>query len=196
MSVRTRARTFTVVAILAAGALGLIGSTQTWALAALADGDVEVPGATAVPVLQPLMLTALALGLVLTLVGRALRYVLGALAVAVAAAVAALTAPLIGRPPASAVAPAVTERTGLAGEEAIAEVVLSTASTAWPAVTLVCAVVIGFAGVAVLVTAHRWTRGGRRYDGAAAAATRASDAGPLDAIDSWDDLSRGDDPTR
>lgn len=194
MSLRTRARPLTVVAILASGALGLIGSTQTWAVATLADGALEVPGAVAVPVLQPLMLTALALGLVLALVGRALRYLLGALAVAVGAAVAALSAPLIATPPASALAPAVTERTGLAGDAAVAEVVLDTAATAWPLVTVIAALVVALAGIAVLATAHAWTRGGRRYD-ATAAAARSDPARPLDAIDSWDDLSRGDDPT-
>lgn len=195
MSLRTRARPLTVVAILAAGAIGLIGSTQTWVVATLADGALPVSGAVAVPVLQPLMLTALALGLVLTLVGRVLRYVLGALAVVVAGSVVALSAPMLGTPPLSAVAPAVTERTGLAGAEAVAGVVQELAATPWPLVTLVAAVVLGLAGLAVLATAHLWIRGGRRYDAASEAAPRAEDT-TLDAVDSWDDLSRGDDPTR
>ncbi|MER7795815.1 Trp biosynthesis-associated membrane protein [Microbacterium sp. NPDC096154] len=205
MSVRTRARSLTVVAILAAGGVGLIGSTQTWAVARLVDSDVPVSGASAVPVLQPLMLTALALGLVLTLVGRVLRYVLGALAIVVAAVLVLLTWPLLATPPASAVAPTVTERTGLAGAEAVRGVVVEIAATPWPLVSLVAAVVIGLAGVAVLGTAHAWSRGGRRYSaaashpaasGAAGAESGPADAAPLDAVDSWDDLSRGDDPTR
>lgn len=195
MSLRTRAKSLTVVAILAAGAVGLIGSTQTWAVARLADAELAVSGATAVPVLQPLTLTALALGLVLTLVGRALRYVLGALAVVVAAGLVFLSAPMLGAPPLSAVAPAVTERTGLAGAEAIAGVVQDVTATAWPLVTLIAAILIGLAGLAALTTGHLWVRGGRRYDAAADGAAR-DDATPLDAIDSWDDLSRGDDPTR
>lgn len=195
MSARGRTRTIAVVAILAAGALGLIGSTQTWAVATLAEGDLAVPGTTAAPVLPPLMLTALALGLVLTLVGRPLRYALGLVAVAVGVAAAALAAPMIARPAASAVAPAVTERTGLAGEDAVAEAVLGTAATMWPLVTLIAAVVIGAAGLMVLATAHGWTRGGRRYDGSGSA-PRSAPGGPLDALDSWDELSRGDDPTR
>ncbi|GAA1738209.1 Trp biosynthesis-associated membrane protein [Microbacterium paludicola] len=195
MSLRTRARPLTVVAILAAGAIGLIGSTQTWAVARLADGELPVSGSIAVPVLQPLMLTALALGLVLTLVGRVLRYVLGALAVVVAGAVIALSAPMLVAPPLSAVAPAVTERTGLAGTEAVAGVVYDVAATPWPLVTIVAAVVLGLAGLAVLATAHQWTRGGRRYAATAEPVARTEDT-TLDAVDSWDDLSRGDDPTR
>lgn len=194
MSLRTRARSLTVVAILAAGAVALIGSTQTWAVAALPDDSLPVPGSTAVPVLQPLTLTVLALGLVLTLVGRVLRYVLAVLGIAAAAAIGALAAPLLGTPPVSAVAPAVTERTGLAGTEAVADVVGGISVTPWPLVTLVCAVVVGIAGLIVLATAHRWTRGGRRYTASGSASRPAT--GPLDAVDSWDDLSRGDDPTR
>ncbi|WP_309068929.1 Trp biosynthesis-associated membrane protein [Microbacterium sp.] len=195
MSLRTRAKSLTVVAILAAGAVALIGSTQTWAVARLAEGALPVPGATAVPVLQPLALTTLALGLVLTLVGRALRYVLGGLAVVVATGLAFLSARMVVAPPLTAVAPAVTERTGLAGAEAIAGVVRDVTATPWPLVTLIAAILIGLAGIAVLATAHLWARGGRRF-GAATDSTARDDAAPLDAIDSWDDLSRGDDPTR
>ena len=188
-----RLRSLTVVALIAAGGLGLIGSTQTWVVASLADGDLPVTGSAAVPVLQPLMLTALALGLVLTLVGKVLRYVLGALAVALGIGVAALVTPIAIAPPVSAVAPAVTARTGITGSEGIAALVLGTSSTPWPVITIVVALLIAAAGVAVLLTAHRWTRGGRRY----ATDTRATRdaAAPLDAVDSWDDLSRGDDPT-
>lgn len=194
MTSRTRARSLTVVAILAAGAVALIGSTQTWAVAALPDGPLPAPGSIAVPVLQPLALTVLALGLVLTLVGRALRYALGVLAIAAAAAIGALTVPMLVDPPVSAVAPVVTERTGLAGLEAIAGVVRDVTATPWPAVTLACAIVVAVAGAVVLVTAHRWTQGGRRYSAAEQAPRSAT--GPLDSVHSWDDLSRGDDPTR
>ena len=189
-----RLRSLTVVALIAAGALGLIGSTQTWIIARLADGDLPVPGSTAVPVLQPLMLTALALGLVLTLVGRVLRYVLGVIAIAlgIGIGVGVLTAPILYGVPASAVAPAVTEHTGITGE-AVSALVESATATAWPVVTLIAALVIVGAGVVVLLTAHRWTRAGRRY--ATAPAAPRDEAAPLDAVDSWDDLSRGGDPT-
>jgi disulfide bond formation protein DsbB len=194
MSLRTRARSLAVVTILGSGALGLIGSTQTWVVATLADGELPVPGSSAVPVLQPLMLTSLALGLVLTLVGRVLRYALGALAILVGGAVAALSLPMLTDPPLSSVAPAVTEHTGLAGAEAVASVVLGVAATPWPLVTLIAAIVILAAGIAVLATAHAWARGGRRYATAAQPAAR-DEAASLDAVDSWDELSRGDDPT-
>jgi uncharacterized membrane protein (TIGR02234 family) len=190
--VSARLRSLTVVALISAGALGLIGSTQTWIVARLADGDLPVPGATALPVLQPLMLTALALGLVLTLVGRVLRYVLGALAVALGLGVAAMTAPIVLETPIGAVARAVTERTGITGET-VSALVEGTSTTAWPVVTLLAAALMLAAGVVVLLTGHRWTRGGRRY--ATAPDAPRDHSAPLDAVDSWDHLSRGDDPT-
>lgn len=188
-----RLRSLTVVALIAAGALGLIGSTQTWIVAVLADDALAVPGGTAVPVLQPLMLTVLALGLVLTLVGRVLRYVFGALAVVLGACVAVLVTPLLVAPPISAVAPVVTEKTGITGHAAVGELVVAMNVTPWVPVTLAVAVLIIAAGIAVLLTAHRWVRGGRRY--ATEAARPRDESAPLDAVDSWDDLSRGDDPT-
>ncbi|GGH35829.1 Trp biosynthesis-associated membrane protein [Microbacterium album] len=195
MSLRSRARSLSVVAILAAGGTGLIGSTQTWLVAHVAQEELAVPGASAVPVLQPLMLTALALGLVLSLVGPVLRHVLGALAVLLGAVVAWLVAPVAVAPGVTAVASAVTERTGIAGE-GIADLVGRIDATPWPWVTLAASVILVGAGGFVLATARAWPRSGRRYDTDRASAAPAAASGPLDAVDSWDELSRGDDPTR
>ncbi len=60
-----RARSTAVLAMLAAGALGVIASTQTWIDVTLDDGaqqTLAVAGADALPVLTPLSLAALALG--------------------------------------------------------------------------------------------------------------------------------------
>ena len=190
-----RARLLAVVATLLGGALGLISSTQTWVHVALTDGaaaDIAVAGADAIPVLAPLSLAVLALGLALSIVGLALRYAFGALSVLAGAALVWLSLSVLLGPPQSAVAPAVTETTGITGA-AVAGLIADTAVTAWPLVALVGFVLLTAAGVFVLVTAARWQRGGRKYE--AARAARRAATGPLDAIDSWDDLSRGDDPT-
>jgi uncharacterized membrane protein (TIGR02234 family) len=202
-----RARLLAVVAILLPGAVGLISSTQTWvhvALRGATAADLTVAGADAVPVLAPLSLAVLALGLALSIVGVVLRYVFGALSVIAGVALAWLAVAVLAGPPLPAYAPTVTEATGLTGAGAVADLVAATSLTAWPAVALGGAVVLAAAGVYVLVTARGWSRGGRRYEAAAAPATAHGDAPggtahdpgrPLDAIDSWDDLSRGDDPT-
>lgn len=192
-----RARLIAVVAILLGGALGLISSTQTWVHVALADGgaaDLTVAGAAAIPVLAPLSLAILALGLALSIVGTVLRYAFGAISILAGGALVWLSAAVILGPPVGAVAPAVTQATGIAGGPAVAALISGTTVTAWPAIALAAFVIVTAAGVFVIVTAARWRRGGRKYE-ASRASRRASGAGPLDAIDSWDDLSRGDDPT-
>jgi uncharacterized membrane protein (TIGR02234 family) len=193
-----RARSTSVLATLVAGAAGVITSTQTWVHLSLAGGatsDVAVAGATIVPVLAPLSLAVLALGAALSIVGRVLRLVFGALTVVIAVVLATLITPLLFGVPASAVAPSVTEVTGIAGDAAVGDLIASMATTVWPFVAAVAVVLLAAAGVFVVVTGTRWPTGGRKYEAAARRAARRTADGPLDAVDSWDDLSRGDDPT-
>lgn len=192
-----RARSMAVLAMLAAGAIGVIASTQTWIDVTLDDGaqqTLAVAGADALPVLTPLSLAALALGAALSIVGPVLRYLFGVLGILIAALVGVGTAQLLFATPVSATAAAVTEATGISGTDAVASLVSDLSLTPWPAVTLVAQVVLAAAAVFTLVTARRWASGAsRRYRTATEA---GADTGrPHDAIDSWDDLSRGDDPT-
>lgn len=199
MSGVRRARTISVCAVLAAGAIGIISSTQTWLTVELTDGAAEplaVAGADAVAVLAPLSLTALALGAVLTLVGRALRYLLGVIVLALAVALGLLTIPVAVSHPLTAASATVTEATGIAGEDAVADLVAGVGITLWPAVTVGACALLLAAGVFILATAATWPRTGRRYRTTAAAGGTEEPEAPRDSIDSWDDLSRGDDPTR
>jgi uncharacterized membrane protein (TIGR02234 family) len=192
-----RARLICVVVIVLTGAVGLISSTQTWFEVTLtAGGDaLAVPGAEAIPVLAPLCLAVLALGAALTIVGTVLRYILGGLTVLAGAALLWLTAPVAAAAPVSAVASAVTTATGIAGLESVSQLIASITATPWPAVTVSSSAVLALAGILTLATAHAWRRTGRRFATDAAHEARTPDE-PLDAVDSWDDLSRGDDPTR
>jgi len=192
-----RARSTAVLGMLAAGALGVIASTQTWIDVTLNDGaqqSLAVPGSNALPVLTPLSLAALALGAALSIAGPVLRYVFGVLGVAIAAVIGIATAQVLIARPVSATAATVTEATGISGLDAVADLVAGLSLTPWPAVTLVAQLLLALASVYTLVTARRWKSGaGRKYrtaDGAPDGTSR-----PHDAIDSWDDLSRGDDPT-
>lgn len=202
--VARRSRMLAVVVAALCGAVGVISSTQTWLTVVLRDGAqeaLEVPGASAIPVLAPLSLAALALGAALSIVGLVLRYVFGTLAILIAGVLAWLTVPVVFAPPVAAVAAVVTGSTGIAGEASVAALVAGIGTTPWPAVTLVVWVVLFVTGVFVLATAHTWPRSGRRYrtDDAAAssapAGSRPHDAAGSRAIDDWDDLSRGQDPT-
>lgn len=193
-----RARFLTVVSTLLAGAIGVIGSTQTWISVTLADGATEpllVAGAAAVPLLTPLSLAALALGAAVSITGVVLRYVFGALGIAIGVILGVLSAQVAVAPPVSAVASTVTAATGIGGADAVADLVASTSATPWPVFTLLAQIVLVAAGVFALVTARRWRGSADRRYRPSPATAGASGSRPHDAIDSWDDLSRGDDPT-
>ena len=199
-----RARLLCVVAILAVGAIGVISSTQTWLVVDLDDGassDLLVAGAAAVPVLAPLSLATLALGAALSIVGLVLRLAFGVLTLLLAGSLGLLCGQVAFAAPVWATASTVTAATGITGDAAVAALVAAVTTTPWPAVTVVASVVLLAAGVFVLATGVGWRGSGRRYR-ADAASPAGADAGaaaapsrPHDAIDSWDDLSRGSDPT-
>lgn len=193
-----RARMLSVLAIILGGAIAIISSTQTWLEVTVSAGATEplpVPGASALSLLAPLSLAALALGLALTVVGRALRFVFGALAAVIGGTLLFGGARLGLQHPLDAVASVVTDATGLSGSAAVADLVVGIVGTAWPFVAAVAGLLILFGGLLVLGTAHRWRTGGRRYLRETAHEQIASGSRPHDAIDSWDDLSHGDDPT-
>lgn len=215
---KRRQRSTAVLATLFAGALALIASTQTWFTVVLDDGSataLAVPGADAVAVLAPLSLAILAAGAALSIAGRILASILAVVAAASGVVLLIVTVPLLFGDTLGAVASTVTEATGLAGRDAVADLVADTSATAWPVLGALGAAVAVLAGVFVLATARRWTGTGRRYrstsetgvdagrsSSAHASATddrHESGGRPVrerDAIDDWDDLSHGQDPTR
>lgn len=194
-----RARFAAVVSLVLSGAVVVISSTQTWLTVVLDDGAehaLQVPGSAAVPVLAPLGLAVLALGGALSIAGVVLRFVFAVLTALIALAIGWSSAQVVLGPPVSAVAATVTEATGITGAEAVAELVAATIQTPWPVITAGTALVLLAAGVFTLATARTWKGAGRRYrtdDSTQIAAVPGSR--PHDAIDSWDDLSRGEDPT-
>lgn len=198
MTLLSRARSLSVLTMLVAGAIGIISSTQTWLDVTLNQGSGEplpVPGASAIPVLAPLSLAVLALGTALSITGIVLRYAFGVLAILIGGVLAYLTGVVAFTSPTASVASTVTEATGQSGLVAVAALVTSLTQTPWPIVTLVGWVLLVAAGVFVLATARTWRRSGRKYQTDAESHQASPEAGPLDAIDSWDGLSRGADPT-
>jgi hypothetical protein len=126
-------------------------------------------------------------------VGPALRFILAALGIVIAALLGWWTLELLIVLPMSAVAPTVTEVTGIAGASGIEGIVDGIVPTAWPWVALVGWILLLASSAFALATARRWKRGGRRFR---TEADTTHTTGPVDAVDSWDDLSRGNDPTR
>lgn len=203
MRLLARARLIAVLVILAGGAVVLISSTQTWFDLTLVDSPdvaVAVSGTSALPVLAPLALAAMALGLALAIAGRVLAIVLGVIGLAIGVVLTVLTAPIALSAPPSALARTVAEHTGITGA-AVPDLVASATPTPWPWLATLAAGFIALATLWAVATAPRWARAGRRYStegSAPAAPTPAAEADPaasVDAIDAWDDLSRGDDPT-
>lgn len=196
MSVVRRGRSFTVIGLLLAGGIGIISSTQTWLTVIRSDAGepIEVPGADAVALLAPLSLAVLAAGAALALVGTVLRYIFAVLSLSAGALLAFWTAQILIDTPLSAVAPTITATTGLAGERTLGDIALAIEPTAWPTIALVGWAILIITALFALITAHRWRHGGRRFR--TDAAPHTDTVGTVDPIDSWDDLSRGTDPTR
>lgn len=193
MSLARRGRVLGVLGLLLPGAVGIISSTQTWLTVERADATepILISGAATLVLLAPLSLAVLALGGALSIAGKVLRTVLALLALGAAAVLGWSTLSLLIDVPTTAVGPAVADATGIAGGEALDEVVAAVVPTSWPAIALVGWVVLLLASAFILITGRGWTTGGRRYR-----TETVPHDGPVDAVDSWDDLSHGTDPTR
>lgn len=226
----SRLKSLTLLVGLVGAGAALLSWSQTWFELRILDpashggGEpIAVGGGVASPALAALGLAGLALVAALAIAGPFVRVVLAVIQLLLGASVV-LASALALADPVKAVAPAVTDATGVAGAAPTAELVASVDATAWPWLAVAGGVLVFIAGVAALVTGGRWpgssrrysttrlveadagvTDGGGRSDGAASVADdggesalpetdarrRASDR----AVDAWDELSRGDDPT-
>ncbi|MFE5671771.1 Trp biosynthesis-associated membrane protein [Agromyces sp. NPDC056523] len=191
-----------ILGILAGSGLGLLAWSQTWFTVTLVDGaaaggatTLEVGGATASPAIAALALAGLALAGALAIAGPLIRIVLGLLA-AVLGGCLVLAASLSSADPVTAVSGAVAEATGVAGGESTAALIASITATAWPVVAIAGGVLVVLAGVLVVATGRAWPTS-RRYGGGARLAADGTRAAATSdrAVDDWDGLSRGDDPT-
>ncbi|MET1052528.1 MAG: Trp biosynthesis-associated membrane protein [Mycetocola sp.] len=192
-----RVKYVVIIASLALSAITLIAWTQTWLDVTLVDGSatasVTVDGDTAAPALAALALAGLALTGALAIAGTIFRIVLGVLDALLGACIA-LSAVLVLTGPVAASEAAVTTATGIAGSESIADIVSGTSMTLWPIVTLAAGILLTLTGIAIVVTGRTWPSSSRKYS---AVRLEPVDGNAMpDAVDSWDDLTRGDDPTR
>jgi uncharacterized membrane protein (TIGR02234 family) len=190
-----------ILGVIAASGLALLAWTRVWAtLAVVLDGGqnaLEVPGSVAAPGLTALALAGLALAGALTIAGPVIRIILGLLEVLLGVSVV-LSAVQAIADPIGAGSAAVTEVSGIAGSESIRAGVSSASLTAWPYLALAAGILMLIVGLTICVTARRWPGPTTRYDAtrfepvtdAATGRTR-----PRDAVDDWDGLTRGDDPT-
>lgn len=212
-----RIRSSVVFVGLAFSGLAFLAWTQSWFALVLVDGTaLEVPGDAAAPGLAALSLAALALFASLTIAGPRVRAVLAVLAMGIGALVAGSG---IGAfvDPLGAVASTVTGVTGVAGDNSINLLIASVVATPWGVVVVAAGSFLVLTGIVILLTGRRWPRVTRKYSAEGSVATadgRATSGVPIasndahkrrdpnetvaprSAIDDWDSLSKGDDPTR
>ena len=87
----------------------------------------------------------------------------------------------------SAARGSIAAATGVTGSSADVSV------TAFPAIAVVIGILLAL-GALLIIPAGRYWKSRTKYD-ARATGSGAAATGPVDEIDSWDRLSRGDDPT-
>jgi len=191
------ARKSTLVLLITLLALAAFGSTtQTWMTATLdpnqvgqagaAQSVIQVQGSKAATTVTALALVALAGGLAAAIAGRIARWVITAIIVLASAGVVTAAAIVLADPLAAAQG-TIAGATGISGSQAHVEL------TPFPALAVVAGCLLALAALLILPASRHWkTR--TKYDAPGSAGTAAA-AGPVDEIDSWDRLSRGEDPT-
>jgi uncharacterized membrane protein (TIGR02234 family) len=195
------ARKSTLVLVIAALAMAVFGTTtQTWLTVHLdpaqlgqavsSQDGLQVQGSKAATTVTALALVALAGGLAASIAGRFARWIITALILLAAAGIVSAAAIVLADPLAAAQG-SIAAATGISGSSVQVDV------TAFPALAVVAGSLLGLAAL-LIIPAGRFWKNRTRYDTAAAGPARGaagSAAGPPDEIDSWDRLSRGDDPT-
>lgn len=185
-----RKSTLILLAVLAA--LAVFGTTtQTWIHVGIGQGevaqtDLDIPGSKAAVAVSALALVALAGALATSIAGKIARIVTTAIVFLGAAGIAAVVVGILADP----VAAAMTEvgaATGIEGQGSNAT------TTIFPVLAIVAAVVLGVAALLIMWFGRNWSVR-TKYDAANEAPAGAS-AEPVDEIDRWDQLSRGEDPT-
>jgi len=191
------ARKSTLVLLVAVLALAVFGTTtQTWITVTLDPNQVgqagaaqtalEVQGSKAATAVTALALVALAGGLAAAIAGRIARWIITAIIVLASAGIVAAVATVLANPLAAAQG-AIAAATGITGSQA------QVAVTAFPVLAVVAGCLLALAALLIIPAGRHW-KARTKYD-APAAGSAAPPAGPVDEIDSWDRLSRGDDPT-
>ena len=195
------ARKSTLVLAIAALALAVFGTTtQTWLTVHLdpaqlgqavnSQDGLQVQGSKAATTVTALALVALAGGLAASIAGRFARWIITALILLAAAGIMGAAAIVIADPLAAAQG-SIAAATGITGSDVKVDV------TVFPALAVAAGALLGLSALLVIPAGRFW-KSRTKYDTAATGSTAggaAAPAWPPDEIDSWDRLSRGDDPT-
>jgi len=172
--------------------LTLVSWTQVWFGVTLTDGvALDVDGQVAAPALSALALTSLVLVGALAIAGPFFRVVFGVLEALIGVAVVFSGVLAVGDPVAAS-ASAISTATGVAGKASVADAVDTIDGSVWPWIALVCGVLMLVAGAAIIVLSRRWPNSAARKYQSARLEPVATER---TAVDDWDALSGGNDPT-
>ena len=192
-----RGRLLAVLLVLVGAGLVLLAGSQGWVTAAVQGvsgrREVTAPGSDAAPGVPALALVSAAAAVVLLTGGRVVRLLTGAVLVLAGLGVVALVAGVAGAP-AAAAGGAVTRATGSRALPPADSVTLAP----WPWLAALGGLAVALGGAAALARGRTWPGPTRRYErplSDAAQQTPADDEQPAAAADTWDALSRGEDPT-
>jgi uncharacterized membrane protein (TIGR02234 family) len=206
---RRRERFLVGLVVVLGAALMLLAVSRTWAHAVVQDPlagrlSVDATGRQAAPIVAAVALVALA-GAVAVLTLRTVGRVVAGLLLVLSGAAAMAAAVDVGRTPTDALRSVVADVTGRSGEA------LPLAQrTPWPWVALVGALLVVAGGAAAVVRARAWASSAGlpgRYDSPVGGAPSTGDGRPAAPAgaderaaeagvpDTWERLSRGEDPT-
>ncbi|MEE6280833.1 Trp biosynthesis-associated membrane protein [Georgenia sp. MJ170] len=190
-----------VLALLVLGVVGFGLAALPWleltVPTVIARQEVGVSGSTAVPVIGAASLAVLAAALAVAIGGTWVRRIAGVALVILGLLVAATTVRLL-------IDPEPVARAAASAVSGVAQIEGDITVTPWPYLTVVLGVIVAAGGVLVLA-ARSWASPVRRYERGSAAGTPApagTAAAPtpaaeprVQAMDDWDALGRGEDPT-
>ncbi|WP_247647212.1 Trp biosynthesis-associated membrane protein [Arthrobacter sp. E3] len=185
-------RKSTLILLSVLAALAVFGTTtQTWIHVSIAQGEVgqnelNIPGSKAAVAVSALALVALAGALATSIAGKIARVVTALIMFLSAAGIVAVVLGVLTNPVAAAMSE-VGAATGIEGQGSNAT------TTGFPVLAVVAALVLAVVSLLVLFFGRSWNVR-TKYD-AAKEAQVGGPAEPVDEIDRWDQLSRGEDPT-
>ncbi|GAA4658059.1 Trp biosynthesis-associated membrane protein [Arthrobacter cryoconiti] len=187
------ARKSTLILLAVIAALLVFGTTtQTWIHVSFGQGQVEqsdlnIAGSKAAVSVSALALVALAGTLASTIAGKISRIITSVIVIAAAVGIIVVVLAILADPSTAAMAE-VGKSTGVIG-------VASNASTTWfPVAAVAAAALLAIAAALILWFGRGWGLRSK-YESASPLAANVSSGVPVDDIDSWDQLSRGEDPT-
>ena len=191
-----RRRGVVVLATVAAALAAFGSTTQAWLSVTLPQTAVQapsitIPGSDAATSVTAFALVGLAAGLAASIAGRTARWLI-ALILTVAGIGIVWSSLAVLTDPVSSAAPAVAEALGVTSQEGVS---VSVGSMPWLAV--IAGLFLVLCAVWLLIAGRGW-RAARRYEktpGHTASEAPVKRDSNADEIDSWDSLSRGEDPT-